>query len=94
MCEYFVNIPTSFSASSPISKSNGCWWLPKDCLKCKLLKRNFPHIKPKPKFPFSSKKATFHPATPISKMYVKRGFLEKEMPVPAGFVMGFNPTRF
>ena len=25
-CEYFVNIPTSFPASSPISKSNGCWW--------------------------------------------------------------------
>lgn len=65
MCEYFVNIPTSFSASSPISKSNGCWWLPKDCLKCKLLKRTFFPSNPKTIF---LKKATFHP---LKEMYAK-----------------------
>ena len=60
MCEYFVNIPTSFSASSPISKSNGCWWLPKDCLKCKLLTKKLSSHKTQKQISIFLKKATFH----------------------------------
>jgi len=56
--------------------------------KMQTIEKNFLSIKPKNNF---LKKSYL---SPLKRNVRKRGFLEIQMPVPAGFVTGFNPTRF